>query len=110
MKHYHCYEASEIARIFDVDIEDIRILFHENGQTFDLVDLDSFEDITLYEANLVLEDAKDEGKCSLNCENCKDETCEYRNYIKIASIGEKIIRAWIDGKVINPRFLIQWDY
>lgn len=110
MKHYHCYEASEIARIFNVDIEDIRILFHENGQTFDLVDLDSFEDITLYEANLILEDAKDEGKCSLNCENCKDETCEYRNYIKIVSLGEKIIKAWIDGKVINPCFLIQWDY
>lgn len=110
MKHYHCYEASEIARIFDVDIEDIRILFHENGQTFDLVDLDSFEDTTFYEANLALEYAKDEGKCSLNCENCKDETCEYRNYIKIASLGEKIIKAWIDGKVINPCFLIQWDY
>lgn len=110
MKCYHCYEASEIARIFDVDIEDIRILFHENGQTFDLVDLDSFEDITLYKAKLALESIKDEDECSLNCENCKDKVCDYRNYIKIASLGEKIIKAWMDGKVINSHFLIQWDY
>ena len=74
------------------------------------MNLDSFEDIVLDEANLVLEDAKDEGECSLNCESCKDEICEYRNYIKIASLGEKIVKAWTDGKIINSHFLIQWDY
>lgn len=110
MNFYHCYEACEIAQIFGVSVNDIRKLFHESGQAYDLVDLNSFEDITLDEAKMVTKEAKNENECSLNCESCNNQRCEYRHYVKIAKLGEKIIQAWVDGKVINPYFLIQWDH
>lgn len=110
MRSYNCYDPLELAQIFGVSINDIRDLFHEDGQTFDFVDLIAFKEMRLEEAEMIIDDIKNENLCQMNCESCNTRDCEHKYYVKLKNLGEKILQMPVSEKIPNSYFLIQWDY
>lgn len=110
MRSYNCYDPLELAQIFGVSINDIRDLFHEGGQIFDFVDLNAYKETLFEEAEMIIEDIKNENLCQMNCESCNTRDCEHKYYVKLKNFEEKILQAQISEKITSPYFLIQWDY